>query len=117
MKKIFITESQLSEIVKHLIVNEEYVEDPSFEENDIYDYKPTDDEINKFNIMDKGINSMKQKFQDKGGKSTGKAHLYKLIDGKKWVSILYGNTGLIMGKYKKINDKNKHNYKVYFEKE
>lgn len=51
--KLIITETQLKEIVN--IMSEAYVDDSYFVDNDIYDYEPTQSEIDAFNKVDKPV--------------------------------------------------------------
>jgi hypothetical protein len=53
--KLTITENQLNEIIN--ILSEKYVEDPYFVDNDIYEYQPTQAEIEMFDKIDKPVYS------------------------------------------------------------
>lgn len=136
--KLIITENQLKDIIN--ILSEKYVEDPYYVDNDIYDYNPSQNEIDDFNKIDipsyhdfKGFGEFKmddrygpnKKFikpikfkrekKPSGKNYTGRAMIVYTYPGGMEVKVKNseGPIAVVVDKLKKIKQLNKNDAPFY----
>lgn len=107
--------SELIKVVKEVLqeVEREKWNDPYLKDSEVWEYEPTEKEIEDFERVDKGLPPIlppKPK-----PKYTGRAALQVKVGLDRWENVEIGSVAVIKSMYKKQH--NKGNYRIIYEKE